>query len=64
MTWVFLTQNLLCFRPCDNPYLRACQIGDVKKVEETIDEEINFKDANEWTGLHFASANGHLPVVE
>ena len=56
--------DVLCFRPCDNPYLRACQIGDVKKVEETIDEEISFKDANKWTGLHFASANGHLPVVE
>ena len=61
---VYQLGNLLCFRPCDNPYLRACQIGDVKKVEETIDEEISFKDANKWTGLHFASANGHLPVVE
>ena len=38
------------FRPCDNPYLRACQMGDMKKVEETIDEKIGFKDANKWTG--------------
>ena len=49
--------------------MTACQSGELENVQTILDElktknmELD-KDANKWTGLHFASANGHLPVVE
>ena len=47
--------------------MTACQSGELENVQTILDElktKNMDKDANKWTGLHFASANGHLPVVE
>ena len=55
------------YRPCEDRFMTACQSGELENVQNILDElktKIMDKDANKWTGLHFASANGHFPIVE
>lgn len=44
----------------------CCGYGDLKRLQELITEgaNINEKDTDGWTPLHYASRNGHLKIVK
>jgi len=49
----------------DNSLHEACKIGDKSKVEKILKQgiDLNARDANGLTGLHWAVLNGHIEIV-
>lgn len=56
--------------PLEDRFMEACQSGILKEVQTILDElkakniDINFQDANQKTGTHYAVENNHDSVVD